>query len=332
MNEQLYQRMSRDLICKHGPLISADYVSHFPKFEITLTYKDGTRIYSGERTGRYDIHFLSLGYVGEGPRYARHFLAAAGFNLTSEEIEGVMPGDSIQLRAGKATVVRQIERLVEVEGVNTKDNYGNTALWYACKDGDVGQFKALILAGADVNAKSENGNFALIWVAREGHAALVTTLIAAGVDVNERGHNPPNRITTTALSEACSRGHYDCVTNLIAAGADVNAVNNFGECLTPIMRSTRPNILKALIAAGADLNSKDDKGKTALMRASREAKGAVKELIANGTDVNAKSDDGWTALLWAAADGNLDNLKALIAAGADVNVKDRTGMTPLRAG
>lgn len=111
--EPFYERMSRDLMSKYGPLVGIDYVSHFPNFEIWFTYKDGTRIYSGQRTGHYDIHFISLGYVGEGPRYARHFLAAAGFDLTSEQIESIKPGDSIQLKDGKAVIVREKSKIVE---------------------------------------------------------------------------------------------------------------------------------------------------------------------------------------------------------------------------
>jgi len=112
--EGFYARMSKALIAKYGPLVSVDCKSHFPKFEIWFCYKDNImRVYSGERTGHYDIHFLSLGYVGEGPRYARHFLAAAGFDLTVDEIESIRPGDSIVMRDGKAVIMRKNEKLVE---------------------------------------------------------------------------------------------------------------------------------------------------------------------------------------------------------------------------
>lgn len=111
--EAFYERMSADLTSRHGPLVSVDYLSHFPKFEIWFCYEDGTRLYSGERTGDYDIHFLSLGYVGEGPRYARHFLAAAGLDLSTEEIESIEAGDSIQRSGERAIVVRAGERVKE---------------------------------------------------------------------------------------------------------------------------------------------------------------------------------------------------------------------------
>lgn len=101
-----YERMSHDLIAQHGPLVRVKYASHYPLFEIWFCYQDGTEIYSGQRRGRYDIHFLSLGYAGEGPTYAQSFLEAAGFELTYAQVESVRPGDTIELVDGEATVVR----------------------------------------------------------------------------------------------------------------------------------------------------------------------------------------------------------------------------------
>jgi uncharacterized protein YlzI (FlbEa/FlbD family) len=116
--EPFFERMSRDLISKHGPLVGVDCVSHFPKFEMWFCYKDGTRIYSGQaRTDHYDIHFMSVGYAGEGPRYARHFLAAAGFVLSGDQIESIKPGDSIQLKNGKAVIVREKDKIVQTDEV-----------------------------------------------------------------------------------------------------------------------------------------------------------------------------------------------------------------------
>jgi hypothetical protein len=103
--EASYEAMSKHLVREHGPLVRVECLSHWPKFEIKFHYQDGVCIYSGARTGNYDINFLSLGYVGQGPRYAEHFLRAAGFDLTTEEIDRIKAGDSIVLRDGKAVVV-----------------------------------------------------------------------------------------------------------------------------------------------------------------------------------------------------------------------------------
>ncbi len=105
--EDFYREMSRDLIVEHGSLVRVEYLSHFPKFEINFVYEDGTSIYSGERTSIYDVHFMSLGYIGEGPRYARYFLAATGFDLSTKDIDSIRHGDTIVLKDGVAQIMRQ---------------------------------------------------------------------------------------------------------------------------------------------------------------------------------------------------------------------------------
>ncbi len=101
--EAFYAKMSSDLIQVHGPLKEVEYVSHYPSFEIRFHYQDGTRIVSSKRTGKFDIHFLSLGYLGEGPRYAKAFLNAAGFPLSSKEIEQIKTGNVIRPGDSKPT-------------------------------------------------------------------------------------------------------------------------------------------------------------------------------------------------------------------------------------
>ncbi len=98
-----YRDMARELIDKHGPLLRVEYLSHFPDFEIDFVFERAT-VHSGPRHGEYDIDFLSLGYVGEGPRYAREFLDEAGFPMTSEEIAAIQPGAVIRTENGCVVV------------------------------------------------------------------------------------------------------------------------------------------------------------------------------------------------------------------------------------
>jgi len=118
--EPFYEQMSKELIRHHGRLVEVDYLSHFPKFEIYFAYEDGMRIYSGKRTGQYDIHFLSLGYVGEGPRYAKCFLESAGFVMTVDQIKSIEPGDSLKLRDGVAIIQKKNEKVKESESDDVK--------------------------------------------------------------------------------------------------------------------------------------------------------------------------------------------------------------------
>jgi ankyrin repeat protein len=362
--ERFYEDMSRDLIGKHGPLISVDQISSYPDFGIRFTYKDGTQIYSRSRTGHYDIHFLTLGYVGEGPRYARRFLAAAGFDLTIQQIENVRSGDSIQLKAGKTVLVRQIDKLAEGD-VNARDKDGLTALWYAIKDGNADRAKALISAGADVNEKygdydhtvlmraagraagtraavlvkiliaagadvnvmSKNGETALMEAADNGDVDLVEILIAAGADVMAKA-----AVGGTALRSAATKGNTGVVKTLIAAGVDVS--KDGGVALRWASAENNANLVETLIAAGADVNQRQPSWTTALMEAAeyrKEDADVVRILIAAGADVNATGGKkGETALMRAYGS---DKTNVLIAADADVNARNDDGDTALmRAG
>lgn len=101
--ERGYRKMARDLAQNYGPLRSVEYLSHFPNFEINFVF-DRHTVYSGRRRGEYDINFLSLGYFGEGPRYARAFLDELGFSMTSEEIAAIKPGAFLKLESGKVAI------------------------------------------------------------------------------------------------------------------------------------------------------------------------------------------------------------------------------------
>ena len=101
--ERSYRKMARDFAQKHGQLRSVEYLSHYPNFEINFVFDKHT-VYSGRRRGEYDINFLSLGYFGEGPQYARAFLDELGFSMTLEEIAAIKPGAVIKLEAGKVVI------------------------------------------------------------------------------------------------------------------------------------------------------------------------------------------------------------------------------------
>ncbi|MGA2141981.1 MAG: serine hydrolase [Brevinematales bacterium] len=67
--------------------------------------------------------------------------------------------------------------------INTKDNYGRTALMSAANADTV---KALIAAGADVNAVDKDGWTALMFAVKEGRTDEIKELIAAGADVKAK--------------------------------------------------------------------------------------------------------------------------------------------------
>jgi ankyrin repeat protein len=325
-----YWHISKNLVAIHGPLVQVSYLSHFPKFEIDFEYADGFHLHSGERTGVYNIHFLSLGYVGEGPRYARVFLAAAGLDLTPEQIDSIRPGDIIKSSTNGPLIVRGIEsarveaerRQVEEQGkqreaaeaaridaepttatggssraipgsrVDVRDEEGRTVLWRAAMAGNTEQVRALLAAGADVNLKYSDGITPLMLAAYLGNDGSVGALIAAGADVNAKASEG-----MTALTLAASSGRRNCVRQLLAVRADATAKDNGGNtALYFAVTAGDAEMVKLLVAAGADVNDQDKDGNTVLMSAAyRLHLNCVRALVEAGADVNSPGRFGESA-------------------------------------
>ena len=161
---------------------------------------------------------------------------------------------------------------MEKADARAADAYGNTALMFALKAGNLQEVKRLIAAGADVNAVNRGGNMPLL-LAIEGN-----------------GENKGNK--------------YPPIEVLLAAGANASAADREGE--TALIKATPDTkLMKMLLDKGADVNAArtsvndvtdNKKGYTALMQGavSCDAK-AVKMLIAAGADLSAKDEDGRTA-------------------------------------
>ena len=65
-------------------------------------------------------------------------------------------------------------------GVDTRDEYGNTALMVACQNGQNKIAKMCVRYGADVNAQNARGNTALHFASAYGFAALADWLQRCG--------------------------------------------------------------------------------------------------------------------------------------------------------
>lgn len=135
--ERRYRQMAQATAKKYGPLKSVQYLSHFPTFEINFIFEKAL-VYSGPRQPRYDINFLSLGYHGEGPRYARVFLDELGFSLTHDEIASIKPGAVLELQDGKVVVsYRPINELLNTpearsqaaREINQRNSQGKRKWW-----------------------------------------------------------------------------------------------------------------------------------------------------------------------------------------------------------
>src|SRR5208337_1603759 len=74
--------------------------------------------------------------------------------------------------------------LSDKEIINLKNNYDNTALFWASINNYKDIVELLIKAGADLNLKDNYDNTALIWASIFNHKDIVELLIKAGADLN----------------------------------------------------------------------------------------------------------------------------------------------------
>jgi len=108
--------------------------------------------------------------------------------------------------------------------VNIQDEYGVTALSFACIKGHFKVADILIKHGADVNLCNRNGSTPLHFAANEGHTDLVKLLIENKVKVNA-----DNKEQQTPLHYACAQGHLEVAAVLLQKGAALRAQDKNGN-------------------------------------------------------------------------------------------------------
>jgi ankyrin repeat protein len=187
------------------------------------------------------------------------------------------------------------------------------ALIAAAKQGDVGQVRAQIQAGADVNARDVGQRTALLHAVRGGQLAVVRALIEAGAGLDER--DPDGR---TPLMEAARRKEAMPALDLVAAGADVNLTDKDG--LTALMFAAREGTLaaaRAIIRAPqqSSLDALTKETSALSLAAERGRHALVRALIEAGVGVH-KPEIGGRALQLAAQEEHVDVVRTLMEAKA----------------
>jgi cell wall assembly regulator SMI1/ankyrin repeat protein len=176
--------------------------------------------------------------------------------------------------------------------VETRDEEGQTILYWACVMNKAKAALALLQSGADANALDNWGSSPLMYAARNGNVPLVKALLAAGADVHARdsGVGTALRSAVSGNTAGSTPGHTEVVKLLIAAGAAVDAEPPRPATVLMIAASNAlPEAVQALIDAGANVHTAKDMFGTALAEA---------------------------------IDGNRpENVEVLLKAGADPNVR-----------
>lgn len=158
--------------------------------------------------------------------------------------------------------------------------------------GDLATIDDMLARGTSVDTRDNFGATALMYAAEEGHTVIVKRLLSAGADVNAM-----NDGGLTPLMIAAGGGHVELVDVFLKAGADVNSTWRGWNALMSAAGSGQTVIVEKLLAAGADVNAQPFPGITALMFAAQDGHlDTVNVLLTRGANVNVRRKDGWTPL------------------------------------
>jgi ankyrin repeat protein len=144
--------------------------------------------------------------------------------------------------------------------VDSRDNWGITALQYAASKGHLHVMAALIQAGANVNETSSGGDTALHVAAWYNGVNALYVLLEAGAAVNTK-----DMWGRTALHAAASNGNKNSIFALIEAGAEIDTQDENG--ITALHRSASNGWVIStllLVEAGAAIDAQEENGRTAL--------------------------------------------------------------------
>jgi hypothetical protein len=78
-----------------------------------IEFYDGTKLISGARTGKFDIHRMAFGYSGTGPTCLKRFLKEFGITIALNQIAELKRGNVIDFGSSGAFRVRTDDSIIE---------------------------------------------------------------------------------------------------------------------------------------------------------------------------------------------------------------------------
>ena len=111
--------------------------------------------------------------------------------------------------------------------INFKDDFGWTAVHFACFKGNYDILIYLISMDANLNLKDQMGRTPIQVASSEGHKKIIIPLILLGANIDEQ-----DDLGNSPLHNAITSGHVEIVQLLISKKAFVNVSNNDGH--TPL--------------------------------------------------------------------------------------------------
>ena len=169
--------------------------------------------------------------------------------------EKQMPGICLAARSGHAKVV---DFLIEAHcDIEMAAPGGLRAIHHSCNSIQEACLRSLVNAGAEVNSKDDNGNTPLFWAASRGVLANAQILLQANGDKTAVNNNGD-----TLLHRSAANGHVMmCKFWVNKCELDVNAQNSIGD--TPLHLAVKAGlvqIVNILLENNADKSIKNKEG------------------------------------------------------------------------
>lgn len=110
--------------------------------------------------------------------------------------------------ASRRSCRKSLDVLLETEGIDSRDEFGATALHRAARAGNRAMVRVLLSRGADVGARDDMGATALHMAAESGSPDTITELARRGADPRAEdflGRTPADLATRESAEKALTR-------------------------------------------------------------------------------------------------------------------------------
>jgi len=250
-------------------------------------------------------------------------------------------------------LIEKVQRMVQQgTDVNTRDDYGRTALHLAAALNHTIDMQVLIELGADVNAQDKQGRTPMMYAAADGEGDAVALLVSKDANVHIADVDGMRAYEWSRSGGNAELAKFLALITENKTQSDhterhrhrhIDDKSSQKEIEKSIQKEVEREVQKAIkeeyekreifhvAADGTHLTQFNMKEKApALLEAARY--GSVEDcnsILNNGLTANSADGTGQTALMVAARGNRLKIAKFLIERGADVNKSSASGLTAL---
>lgn len=258
------------------------------------------------------------------------------------------------------TVEYMLEAEPKIVSIDTKGQYGRTAVMMAAHHGHIRVFHSLVDRGCNLSLKDDDGDSVLHMACMSGNLDIVKYLLSRDdIDLDKRG-----KYGDTAVMVAALNGHRKSFDLLVSKGCMLSLQSENGDTIlhmaciggntsitkklldkseehingrgqhgkTPVMVAAEKGdieMFNVLVEHDCDLSIRDDDNNSVLHVACFAGNATlVKQIISRryfGVDVRGYL--GRTAAMIAVAQGQREVFDVLIEEGCDLSLEDENGLT-----